>query len=98
MADAKLGMLAGAQRVGGTWFGNGERTGNEDIVTLALNMYSHGVDPKLKFENIPAIILVYERLTKMRVGERHPYRGELVFTAFSGSHHSLSIEAIRPSP
>ncbi|UJF35676.1 2-isopropylmalate synthase [Paenibacillus hexagrammi] len=86
VADAELGMLAGAQRVEGTLFGNGERTGNVDIVTLALNMYSHGVDPKLNFDNIPAIISVYERLTKMRVGERHPYGGELVFTAFSGSH------------
>lgn len=86
VADAELGMLAGAQRVEGTLFGNGERTGNVDIVTLALNMYSHGVDPKLNFENIPAIISVYERLTKMRVSERHPYGGELVFTAFSGSH------------
>lgn len=86
VADAELGMLAGAQRVEGTLFGNGERTGNVDIVTLALNMYSHGVDPKLNFDDIPAIISVYERLTKMRVGERHPYSGELVFTAFSGSH------------
>ncbi|TBL68610.1 2-isopropylmalate synthase [Paenibacillus thalictri] len=86
VADAELGMLAGAQRVEGTLFGNGERTGNVDIVTLALNLYSHGVDPKLNFTNIPAIISVYERLTKMRVSERHPYGGELVFTAFSGSH------------
>jgi len=86
VADAELGMLAGAQRVEGTLFGNGERTGNVDIVTLALNMYSHGVDPKLSFESLPEIKAVYERLTKMTVSERHPYGGELVFTAFSGSH------------
>lgn len=86
VADAELGVLAGGQRVEGTLFGNGERTGNVDIVTLALNLYSHGVDPKLNFENLPEIIKVYERLTKMRVGERQPYAGELVFTAFSGSH------------
>lgn len=86
VADAELGMLAGAQRVEGTLFGNGERTGNVDIVTLALNMYSHGVHPQLNFEKIPEILATYERLTKMKVSERHPYGGELVFTAFSGSH------------
>lgn len=95
VADAELGMLAGAQRVEGTLFGNGERTGNVDIVTLALNMYSHGVDPKLNFENIPALIAVYERLTKMRVGERHPYAGELVFTAFSGSHQDAIAKGMK---
>lgn len=95
VADAELGMLAGAQRVEGTLFGNGERTGNVDIVTLALNMYSHGVDPKLNFENITAIISVYERLTKMRVGERHPYGGELVFTAFSGSHQDAIAKGMK---
>ncbi|MCD1260403.1 2-isopropylmalate synthase [Paenibacillus athensensis] len=95
VADAELGMLAGAQRVEGTLFGNGERTGNVDIVTLALNMYSHGVDPKLNFTNIPAIIAVYERLTKMRVGERHPYGGELVFTAFSGSHQDAIAKGMK---
>ncbi|MFH5183409.1 2-isopropylmalate synthase [Paenibacillus sp. TAB 01] len=95
VADAELGMLAGAQRVEGTLFGNGERTGNVDIVTLALNMYSHGVDPKLNFENVPAIISVYERLTKMRVGERHPYGGELVFTAFSGSHQDAIAKGMK---
>ncbi|ASA20574.1 2-isopropylmalate synthase [Paenibacillus donghaensis] len=95
VADAELGVLAGAQRVEGTLFGNGERTGNVDIVTLALNMYSHGVDPKLNFENIPAIISVYERLTKMRVGERHPYGGELVFTAFSGSHQDAIAKGMK---
>lgn len=86
VADAELGLLAGGQRVEGTLFGNGERTGNVDIVTLALNLYSHGVDPKLNFEQLPEIVKVYEKLTKMRVGERQPYAGELVFTAFSGSH------------
>lgn len=95
VADAELGMLAGAQRVEGTLFGNGERTGNVDIVTLALNMYSHGVDPKLNFENIPAIASVYERLTKMRVSERHPYGGELVFTAFSGSHQDAIAKGMK---
>ncbi|CAG7647973.1 2-isopropylmalate synthase [Paenibacillus solanacearum] len=95
VADAELGVLAGAQRVEGTLFGNGERTGNVDIVTLALNMYSHGVDPKLNFENIPAIISVYERLTKMRVSERHPYGGELVFTAFSGSHQDAIAKGMK---
>jgi len=86
VAEAELGILAGGQRVEGTLFGNGERTGNVDIVTLALNLYSHGVDPQLNFEKLPEIVKVYERLTKMRVGERQPYAGELVFTAFSGSH------------
>ena len=95
VADAELGMLAGAQRVEGTLFGNGERTGNVDIVTLALNMYSHGVDPKLNFENIPAILAVYERLTKMKVSERHPYGGELVFTAFSGSHQDAIAKGMK---
>lgn len=95
VADAELGVLAGAQRVEGTLFGNGERTGNVDIVTLALNLYSHGVDPKLNFENIPAIIAVYERLTKMRVSERHPYGGELVFTAFSGSHQDAIAKGMK---
>ncbi len=95
VADAELGMLAGADRVEGTLFGNGERTGNVDIITLALNMYAHGVDPKLSFENIPAIQKVYERLTKMRVPERHPYGGELVFTAFSGSHQDAIAKGMK---
>ncbi|MCM3781408.1 2-isopropylmalate synthase [Neobacillus mesonae] len=95
VADAELGMLAGAQRVEGTLFGNGERTGNVDIVTLALNMYSHGVDPELNFENVPEIISVYERLTKMNVDERHPYGGELVFTAFSGSHQDAIAKGMK---
>lgn len=95
VADAELAMLAGAERVEGTLFGNGERTGNVDIVTLALNMYSHGVDPKLNFENIPAIAAKYERLTRMRIHERHPYAGELVFTAFSGSHQDAIAKGMK---
>jgi len=95
VADAELGMLAGGQRVEGTLFGNGERTGNVDIVTLALNMYSHGVDPGLDFHNLPEILKVYERLTRMRVGERQPYGGELVFTAFSGSHQDAIAKGMK---
>ena len=83
---AELGVLAGADRIEGTLFGNGERTGNVDIVTLAMNMYTHGVDPKLDFSNIPKIREMCERCTRMHVYERQPYSGDLVFTAFSGSH------------
>lgn len=86
VADAELGLLAGADRIEGTLFGNGERTGNVDIVTLAMNMFSHGVDPQLDFSNMTQIAETYERLTRMRVHERQPYAGQLVFTAFSGSH------------
>ncbi len=86
VAAAELGLLAGADRIEGTLFGNGERTGNVDIVTLALNMYTQNVDCKLDFSNIHHIKEVYERTTKMTVGPRQPYAGELVFTAFSGSH------------
>ena len=86
VADTELGLLAGADRVEGTLFGNGERTGNVDVVTLAMNMYSHGVDPKLDFDNLPAIVEIYERCTRMHVYERTPYAGALVFAAFSGSH------------
>lgn len=86
VATAELGVLAGADRIEGTLFGNGERTGNVDIVTLAMNMFSHGVDPGLDFSNLPAIREVYERLTRMHVYERSPYAGDLVFSAFSGSH------------
>lgn len=86
IADAELGLLAGADRIEGTLFGNGERTGNVDIITLAMNMYSHGVDSKLDFSNIPAICDLYEKVTKMHVYERQPYSGKLVFAAFSGSH------------
>ncbi len=86
VCDAELGLLAGADRIEGTLFGNGERTGNVDIVTLAMNLFSHGVDPKLDFSNMPAIASAYERLTRMNVYDRSPYAGNLVFTAFSGSH------------
>ena len=86
VAATELGLLAGADRVEGTLFGNGERTGNLDIVTVALNLYMHGIDPKLDFSNLGSIIDVYERSTGMTVPPRHPYAGELVFTAFSGSH------------
>jgi 2-isopropylmalate synthase len=86
VAATELGLLAGADRVEGTLFGNGERTGNLDIVTVALNLYMHGIDPKLDFSNLNALIEVYERCTGMTVPPRQPYAGELVFTAFSGSH------------
>lgn len=86
ISDAEFGVLAGADRVEGTLFGNGERTGNVDIVTLAMNMVCHGVDPKLDFSHIMEVRDTYERLTGMRVYERAPYAGDLVFTAFSGSH------------
>ena len=86
VAATELGLLAGADRVEGTLFGNGERTGNLDVVTVALNLYMHGIDPKLEFSNLHSIIDVYERCTGMTVPARQPYAGELVFTAFSGSH------------
>ena len=86
VATAELGILAGADRIEGTLFGNGERTGNVDIITLGMNMYSHGVDPGLDFSNMSEIRENYERLTRMHVYERQPYGGDLVFTAFSGSH------------
>ena len=86
VADSELGLLAGGDRIEGTLFGNGERTGNVDIITLALNMYSQGVDPELDFSNMPEIVEVYERVTRMHVYERSPYSGQLVFAAFSGSH------------
>lgn len=86
VAATELGILAGADRVEGTLFGNGERTGNLDIVTVALNLYMHGIDPKLDFSNLNGVIDVYERCTGMTIPPRQPYAGELVFTAFSGSH------------
>jgi 2-isopropylmalate synthase len=86
VAATELGLLAGADRVEGTLFGNGERTGNLDIVTVALNLYMHGIDPKLDFSDLNSILEVYERCTGMTVPSRQPYAGELVFTAFSGSH------------
>lgn len=86
VADCELGILAGGDRVEGTLFGNGERTGNADLVTVAMNLYSHGVDPKLDFTNMPYIVKMYEKFTDMKVPPRQPYGGELVFAAFSGSH------------
>ena len=86
VATAEMGLLAGADRVEATLFGNGERTGNVDIVTLAMNMYTQGVDPRLDFSDINKIREMFERCTKMPVGDRQPYAGKLVFTAFSGSH------------
>lgn len=86
VAAAELALLAGADRVEGTLFGNGERTGNVDIITLALNLHTHGVDSKLDFSDIPSIASLYERVSKMSVYERQPYSGKLVFAAFSGSH------------
>ena len=86
VACAEMAVLAGAQRVECCLFGNGERTGNVDAVTLAMNMYSHGVDPKLDFSDMPAICATYERVTRMHIYERTPYAGQLVFAAFSGSH------------
>ena len=86
VADAEFGLLAGADRIEGTLFGNGERTGNVDVVTVAMNMYSQGVDPQLNFENMPYIASLYKSFTAMPVSPRQPYAGELVFAAFSGSH------------
>ncbi len=86
VATAEMSLLAGADRIEGTLFGNGERTGNVDIVTLALNMYTQGVDPQLDFSDINRVKKIYEESTAMLVHERHPYAGQLVFTAFSGSH------------
>jgi len=86
VAAAELGLMAGADRVEGCLFGNGERTGNVDIVTLALNMYTQGVDPQLDFSNINEVARCYEHCTQMPIHPRHPYVGDLVFTAFSGSH------------
>jgi 2-isopropylmalate synthase len=101
VAATELGLLAGADRVEGTLFGNGERTGNVDIVTLALNMYTQGIDPKLEFSDIDAVRAVYERCTRMEVPPRQPYAGELVFTAFSGSHQDAinkGMSAQDPEP
>ena len=86
VAATELGLMAGAQRVEGTLFGNGERTGNVDLMNLAMNLYSQGVDPQLDFSHMNHIKKVYEECTQMKVSPRHPYAGELVFTAFSGSH------------
>ncbi len=95
VADCELGLLAGADRIEGTLFGNGERTGNADIVTLALNMYAQGIDPRLNFSNMPEITELYERTTRMRVYERQPYAGKLVFAAFSGSHQDAIAKGMK---
>ena len=95
VAIAELAILAGADRVEGTLFGNGERTGNVDILTLAYNMFSQGINPELTLDNINEIIEAYERLCKMRVHERHPYAGKLVFTAFSGSHQDAINKGVK---
>lgn len=95
VADCELGLLAGADRIEGTLFGNGERTGNADIITIALNMYSHGVDPELNFSNMPKIVETYETVTRMQVPARSPYSGELVFAAFSGSHQDAIAKGMK---
>ena len=95
VADTELALLAGADRVEGTLFGNGERTGNVDIITLAMNMYSHGVDPKLDFSDMPYLVDEYEKCTRMHVYERAPYAGALVFAAFSGSHQDAIAKGMK---
>lgn len=95
VADTELALLAGADRVEGTLFGNGERTGNVDIITLAMNMYSHGVDPKLDLSDMNALVEKYERCTRMHVYERAPYAGALVFAAFSGSHQDAIAKGMK---
>ena len=95
VADTELALLAGADRVEGTLFGNGERTGNVDVITLAMNMYSHGVDPELDFSDLPHIAEVYEECTRMHVYERSPYAGSLVFAAFSGSHQDAIAKGMK---
>ncbi len=95
IADSELGLLAGADRIEGTLFGNGERTGNVDIITLALNMYTHGVNPKLDFSDISSIIKLYESVTEMKVYERQPYSGKFVFAAFSGSHQDAISKGMK---
>lgn len=95
VADAEMGMLAGADRIEGTLFGNGERTGNVDVVTLAMNMYMQGQDPELDFSDMPAIVEEYEQYTGMKVDERSPYSGALVFAAFSGSHQDAIAKGMK---
>ena len=95
VADTEMGLLAGADRVEGTLFGNGERTGNADIVTIGMNMYSQGVDPELDFSNLPKIQEVYEKVTRMTVPPRSPYCGQLVFSAFSGSHQDAIAKGMK---
>ncbi len=95
VADSEMGLLAGADRIEGTLFGNGERTGNVDIITLAMNMYSQGVDPQLDFSDMPDICEQYEKYTGMQVDERSPYSGALVFAAFSGSHQDAIAKGMK---
>ncbi len=95
IADAEMGILAGADRIEGTMFGNGERTGNVDIMVLAMNMYAQGVNPELDLSNMPKLVEVYERLTQMKIHDRHPYCGKLVFAAFSGSHQDAIAKGMK---
>ncbi|MCI5566402.1 MAG: 2-isopropylmalate synthase [Veillonellaceae bacterium] len=95
VADTEMGLLAGADRVEGTLFGNGERTGNADIVTIAMNMFALGVDPGLDFSDMPELVEMYERVTRMNVHARQPYAGELVFAAFSGSHQDAIAKGMK---
>lgn len=95
VADTEMGLLAGGDRVEGTLFGNGERTGNADIVTLALNLFAQGIDPALDFSNMPEITELYERVTRMQVYDRTPYAGKLVFAAFSGSHQDAIAKGMK---
>ena len=101
VAETEFGIMAGADRVEGTLFGNGERTGNTDIMTVAMNLFSQGIDPELDFSNIDDAVEVYEKLTRMTVHPRHPYAGALVYTAFSGSHQDAirkGMEAMKSHP
>ncbi|MDE5792800.1 MAG: 2-isopropylmalate synthase, partial [Oscillospiraceae bacterium] len=95
VADTEMGLLAGADRVEGTLFGNGERTGNVDIITLGMNMFSQGIDPELDFSNMPELTELYERVTRMHVYDRQPYSGKLVFAAFSGSHQDAIAKGMK---
>lgn len=95
VADSELGLIAGGDRIEGTLFGNGERTGNADIVSIAMNMYSQGVEPNLDFTNMPEIVATYEQVTRMHVHERTPYAGSLVFAAFSGSHQDAIAKGMK---
>lgn len=95
VADAELGILAGADRIEGTLFGNGERTGNVDVITLCMNMFTHGVDPEIDLSDIPRLTEMYERVTGMKVYERSPYTGKLVFAAFSGSHQDAIAKGMK---
>lgn len=95
VADTELALLAGADRVEGTLFGNGERTGNVDVITVAMNLYSHGVEPGLDFSDMPSLVACYEKCTRMHVYERSPYAGELVFAAFSGSHQDAIAKGMK---